>query len=296
MASTAEVSPDTLYADYPGAMRRPLLPTVRWGAVLAGVAVGISIQLALTLLGIASGLSSAAATPAHAAGILALAWTGISMLIAAFAGGYVAARMSGLKRTSDGVLHGMVCWAVTTLLFAALATSAGGAMVSGLFSGMPPASVAASANRPAAGASASGGELGAMLRRQIGGYVSPDALQSLIQSIRRGQRDQAISQMVDNIGVDEARAASVVDQALILSGSPRSASPAARVRAEKAADAAGAAVWAVFFSVALSLFLGIAGGALGAMGSRRTTWVTRVPDDGRPPAPSTSSVVPPPQR
>ena len=37
--------------------RRSLLTTIRWGAVLAGVAVGISAQLVLTLLGIASGLS-----------------------------------------------------------------------------------------------------------------------------------------------------------------------------------------------------------------------------------------------
>nr|NDG08961.1 hypothetical protein [Oxalobacteraceae bacterium] len=37
--------------------KRPLLSSIRWSAVIAGVAVGISVQLLLTLLGIASGLS-----------------------------------------------------------------------------------------------------------------------------------------------------------------------------------------------------------------------------------------------
>ena len=40
-----------------GATRRILVPTLRWGAILAGVAAGLSTQLLLAMLGLASGLS-----------------------------------------------------------------------------------------------------------------------------------------------------------------------------------------------------------------------------------------------
>jgi hypothetical protein len=233
--------------------------------VFAGVAVGVSVQLALTLLGIASGLSSTDVSQGETVGMGPLIWAGLSMLIAAFIGGYVAARMTGLKRKVDGVLHGVVAWAVTTLLFAFLATSAGGSMLSGVFSSMQTA-----ANATAA--SGNGGGVAAMLKSQIGGNVNADALKTLQQQIQAGQRDQAIQTMTGTMGVDQARASSIVDQALIMSGSPQSASPQARASADKALNVAGTAAWTVFLAVALSLALGIAGGALGAVGARRETW------------------------
>src|SRR5690606_5139321 len=107
---------------------------IRWGAVLAGVAVGLSIQLMLTLLGIATGLSSPSVSEDALPGSAPLLWAALSMLVSAFVSGYVAARMSGLKRKADGILHGAVSWAVTTLLFAALATTIGGIMVGTVFS------------------------------------------------------------------------------------------------------------------------------------------------------------------
>jgi len=77
-----------------GVYRRPLFPAIRWGAVLAGVFVGVSVQLVMTLLGIATGLASANLAAGEAMGIGPLLWAGLSMLVAAFVGGYVAARMS----------------------------------------------------------------------------------------------------------------------------------------------------------------------------------------------------------
>lgn len=259
------LEPGNSYSDFSGAIRRPLIPAIRWGAVLAGVAVGVSVQLALTLLGIASGLSSTDVAQGESVGMGPLIWAGLSMLIAAFIGGYVAARMNGLKRKVDGVLHGVVAWAVTTLLFATLATSAGGTMLSGVFSGMQ---TAASAT---ASSGAGGGVLG-MLKGQIGGNVDADALKTLQQHIQAGRRDQAIQHMTGAMGVDQARATTIVDQALIMTGSPQSASPQAQASADKALGAAGTAAWTVFLAVALSLALGIAGGALGAVGARRETW------------------------
>src|SRR3569833_1540462 len=140
--ATIHLEPGRAYAEQTMAvtgLRRPLFPAVRWGAVFAGVAVSKTEQLVLTLLGIASGLSSIDIAQGDTMGMGPLMWAGISMLSAACIGGYVAARMTGLKRKADGVLHGVVSWSVTTLLFATLATSAGGSILSGVFSNMVPA-------------------------------------------------------------------------------------------------------------------------------------------------------------
>ncbi len=251
------------------ALRRPLFPAIRWGAVLAGVAVGISVQLVLTLLGIATGLSATELTQGETMGIGPLLWAGFSMLIAAFVGGYVAARMSGLKRKADGVLHGAVSWAVTTILFAMLATSVGGTLVSGVFNNM--------SQLAQAGASGGNGSPLAALIRSQGGRLDMEAMQQLQQYLQAGQRDQAVQLVISTMGVEQGRAEAIVDQALILTGSPESASPQGRQTAESAMQDAGAAAWLVFLAVALGLAIGIGGGALGAAGARRVSWGANPP-------------------
>jgi hypothetical protein len=246
-------------------LRRPLFPAVRWGAVLAGVAVGVSVQLVLTLLGIASGLSLSSLSAIEGPATGALVWAGLSMLIAALIGTYVAGRMSGLKRKTDGVLHGVVTWAVTTLLFVFLATSAGGSLLSGLFSSLNPGTT-----------SAQGSSITNLINRQMGTNVSPESLSTLQAHISAGRRDQAINQMSSTMGVQRDRAAGIVDQALILSGSPEQASPAGRETANRAIQRAGNAAWIAFGAVALAFALSLLGGALGAMGARRITWTESV--------------------
>ncbi|HYD94881.1 MAG TPA: hypothetical protein VEC01_06115 [Noviherbaspirillum sp.] len=245
-------------------IRRPMFPAIRWGAVLAGVAVGISVQLALTLLGIATGLSSADVAEGESLGTGPLIWAGVSMLVAAFVGGYVAARMSGLKRKADGILHGAVSWAVTTIMFAVLATSVGGTLMSGVFNNMS----------QLARASAAGGgssPLAAILRSQ-GGNLDAASLRQLQQFLRTGQREQAIQLVASRTGIEPGRAAAMVDQALIITGSPEAASQQGRQTADNAVQTAGTAAWVVFLAVALALAIGIGGGALGAAGSRRVSW------------------------
>lgn len=248
------------------AARRPVLPAIRWGAVLAGVAVGISTQMVLTLLGIATGLSSTEVTQGESLGTGPLIWAGFSMLISAFVGGYVAARMSGLKRKMDGVLHGAVSWAVTTILFAMLATSIGGSLVSSVFNNM---SQIAQASTNGGG----GGEspLAALMRSQ-GGRMDPATLKQLQEYLQAGQRDQAVQLVTSRMGVEQQRAETIVDQALIVSGSPDSASPQAKQATESAMRNAGTAAWVIFLTVALALAIGIVGGTLGVAGSRRVSW------------------------
>jgi hypothetical protein len=244
--------------------RRPLFPAIRWGAIFAGVAVGLSVQLILALLGVATGLASVDVTQGNrVSGTGPLIWAAVSMLISAFIGGYVAARMSNLKRKVDGLLHGAVSWAVTTLLFVSLATSVGGSLLSGVFTNVVP---------NVAQAATSSGGVASMLKNRLGVNADPSTLRRLQNDIQAGRRDDAVELMVGSMNMDRSRAETVVDQALIVSGSPQEASPQGRETANSALRKASAAAWGVFFAVLLSLVLGVIGGLLGAMGARRTAW------------------------
>jgi hypothetical protein len=93
------------------------LPTfgLRWGAVFAGLAVGIATNIVLLLVGVAAGLAAIEVADGAGEGTVTIAagiWHTLSMMAAALAGGYVAARASGLRRTADGMLHGAVAWGV----------------------------------------------------------------------------------------------------------------------------------------------------------------------------------------
>ncbi len=277
--ATIELGPGSNYADQSlgisPLLRRPLFPAIRWGAVLAGVAVGLSTQLVLALLGIATGLSAMNVTQGNVPNATGpLLWAGLSMLISAFIGGYVAARMSGLKRKVDGILHGAVSWAVTTLLFAVLATSVTGSLLSGIFNTAAPTMARSSVG-------GGGSAIGAMLKGQLGN-VDAGTLQRLQSDIQAGRRNDAIQLMTGSMGVDRPRAETIVDQALILAGNPDQASPQSRAAAERAVDTAGTAAWMVFLAVALSLAAGIGGGMLGAVGARRTTWAPPTDISSRP--------------
>jgi hypothetical protein len=265
--SDIPLPPDAANAIATPYARRPLFPAIRWGAVLAGVAVGVSVQFVLTLLGIATGLSTADVAQGEGVGMGPLLWAGLSMLIGAFVGGYVAARMSGLKRKADGVLHGAVSWAVTTLLFATLATSVGGTLLGSVFSGM--------GQMAKTSASAPGGSPLSALMRAQGINLNADSLRQLQQYLQAGQREEAIGVITTQSGIDQNKASTLVDQALILSGSPQAASPQGRQTAENAVQGAGAAAWVVFIAVALALALGVGGGAVGAAGSRRVNWANQ---------------------
>jgi hypothetical protein len=147
-------------------------------------------------------------------------------------------------------------------MFVALATSIGGTLLSGVFNNM---------SQLASGAANNGGSpLASMVRTQLGN-MDAAAVQQFQQAIQNGQRDQAVQQLTAR-GMDQAKAAAIVDQAMIVSGKPGSASPQARETAETAVKGAGATAWVVFLAVVLALAIGIGGGALGAKASQRVNW------------------------
>jgi len=107
---------------------------VSWGAILAGTVVAMVVQIALALLGLGIGMGVMApnADAMTGLGIGAGIWLIISTLISLYIGGFVAARLAGLPSKPDGVLNGIVVWALATLLSIYLATSAAGTVVSGI--------------------------------------------------------------------------------------------------------------------------------------------------------------------
>jgi hypothetical protein len=248
-----------------GTTRRILVPTLRWGAILAGVAAGLSTQLLLAMLGLASGLSLTQLSEGVAPGSGTLLWSILSLLVAAVVGSYVAGRVSGLSRKTDGILHGVVTWSVSTLLFVLMATSLGGTLISGIFYDIGQGSAASNQ------AASSIGFVG-MLNRQIGSNLSPQDFRVLQEDILSGKRDTAISFLTTRSGLRTDKAAAIVDQALILSGQSLLASSEARVNAEQSIKAASLVAWSVFLAAALSLIASIFGGLFGATTATRVTW------------------------
>lgn len=118
-----------------------LLHKVSWGAIFAGVVVALVMQVLLTMLG--AGIGIATLDPgtgdnpeASAFSIAAGIWYVLSGIVAAFVGGYIAARMSGKTLPTTGAFHGLTTWALTTLLVLHFLTSTVGMIVGGAFSGI----------------------------------------------------------------------------------------------------------------------------------------------------------------
>lgn len=253
----------------------PRFAAIRWGAILGGVVVGLSTQLVLALLGVAAGLSAVDVTDRDIGNVSnapmwAGIWQGVSMLIASFVGGYVAARMSGLRRRSDGMLHGFVSWGATTLLFAVLSATAVGSLFGGVFN-----TITTATTQHTAGGSASISQpaLQSLLKGTDNttgqGTVNANTLRGLQQRIQAGDREGAVRYMVDDMGFSQDRASTIVDQALILSGAGDQASPQGRADAQRTVATAQIASWGLFSAVILSLLVGVGGGYAGSVGAER---------------------------
>jgi hypothetical protein len=165
---------------------------VRWAAVLSGMAVGIAMYIVFTLAGMALGVAlySPGANP-DAVPVAGAVWNVAALLVAALAGAYVAARASGLRRMADGVLHGIVTWGATTVLFAVLVSSAMGTMLGGLFGLLAPSAAldAAATERTVGVASVASGWLASaislcLIAGMLGGAVGARGARRLMKGSR----------------------------------------------------------------------------------------------------------------
>jgi hypothetical protein len=118
-----------------------LFNRVSWGAVFAGVFIALAVQFLINLLGV--GIGAAVLDPlttdnpdASTFSITGGIWFVVSGIVASFAGGYVASRLSGRPSRSTGAYHGLTAWAVTTIVVLYMLTTSVGALVGGAFAGL----------------------------------------------------------------------------------------------------------------------------------------------------------------
>lgn len=121
----------------------------RWSAILAGVAVALSLLCVLQLFGLAIGVSIVDLSDAEAfgegLGVGAVIWSIISWCASMFLGAMLTARLSGEGNEDVGLLNGVTLWAVTGLIVLALAFSGAASIVGGTFS-LASSAVSASAS------------------------------------------------------------------------------------------------------------------------------------------------------
>ena len=93
---------------------------IRWLSVYAGLIAALAILAVMSVVGIATGAASynpngAAATVGIGAGL----WGVVSAIVAFLTGGWLAARMSAVRRNGSGLLNGALVWvgALALILF-----------------------------------------------------------------------------------------------------------------------------------------------------------------------------------
>jgi hypothetical protein len=118
--------------------RTIMLNRISWGAVLAGVVTALVTQLILNMIGIGIGVATLDPTTgdnpqASTFSMAASIWWTLSGIIASFAGGYVAGRLSGRPKESTAGFHGLTAWAATTLVVFYLLTTTLGSLLGGVY-------------------------------------------------------------------------------------------------------------------------------------------------------------------
>lgn len=231
----------------------PALYSVRWAAVIAGLAVGLGVHLLLMLIGVAAGLAvfgSGERPDGSSISVAAAVWNSVSLFIAAAIGGYIAARSSGLRRTADGMLHAVASWGASMICYAFIVTAITGNTLGSMF-----------------GVAATSAGLG------IGSITAnSDAnatMTELLASIERGDRGAASRLMRDRFGMSADQADRAVDRAMAMmgrGGTPGAVTPEGVNQAAQAASAASA--WLALV-ILLSLAAGAAGGVVGIHGTRK---------------------------
>lgn len=110
------MSDNTIHPVYSEVNSGVPLKRISWSAVFAGVILSTVIYLLLAILGTAIGATTIdplkEQNPLDGLGTGAAVWTGLSMLISVGAGAFITGRLA----QREGALHGILMWAVNTLL------------------------------------------------------------------------------------------------------------------------------------------------------------------------------------
>lgn len=165
------------------------LPRISWGAVIAGVILSLIIYLIMSVLGTAIGASLLAPmsqhNPGRAFGFGSGVWVIVTTVLAVFVGSYFAGRCAPVL----GWLHGLLAWAVMTLLLVYGMTSIiGGAVSVAGNVASTTATVGAAAGNQGDGSLVDSAKQQAQtaLAAAASAVSSPDAQQDATQTAARG--------------------------------------------------------------------------------------------------------------
>jgi hypothetical protein len=97
---------------WPGALSR-----VNWGAVFAGLVIATALQVVLTVLGAAIGLTALEGEDSgRAFGIGTGLWALLIPVVTLFIGGMIAGRLATVRDRAGGFIHGALVWGLSLLL------------------------------------------------------------------------------------------------------------------------------------------------------------------------------------
>ena len=250
---------------------------VSWGAIFAGAAAAAALSLILVLLGFGLGFSAVSpwansGVSAKGLGISTIVWLAFTQIVAAGLGGYIAGRlrvkwanMHGDEVYFRDTAHGLLAWAVATLITATLVVSSVSSVVGG---GVQASASVASGAVQAAGSAAQGVKgddfgyyVDSLFRDDRPAAVSDDAAHAVVARIfartlsNDGQlaaEDRAyLAQLISQrTNLSQADAEARIDKVY---GDARKAVEDAKLKAKQAADtAAKVAAWtALWMFVAL---------------------------------------------
>jgi hypothetical protein len=280
-----------------GAIRR-----MSWGAVLAGVALTLVLQLLFSLLGIGLGLAAVDPAAVGAAGgpednpsattislTAGIYWV-VTSLIAIYAGAWVAGRLAGMPNRTDGMLHGITAWSVATLLLFYLLTSTVGSLIGGAFNlvGSAAQSVAQGAQSLAGGvaqvlpddlraqaealferAPGAAQDTAQQAQQATGTASTADAVRRVVAGVREGappqDRQAAVNLIAQQAGIPPEEAQRRLDQFQnTYRQTAAQAEQTARETAQRAAETVSqGALWSVA-ALAIGLIAAAIGGRAGA--------------------------------
>lgn len=261
-----------------------ILNKVAWGAIFAGVAASLVVQLLLNLLGVGIGAAAldigpGASNSGSAFSIGAGIWWVVAGVIAAGLGGLTAGRLAGAAPKGTAAWHGLVTWCVSTLFVVYLLSTAVGGVLGGAFNVL--GTVASGAGRAAAStasgvASVTDGDAVAKQAREL---VDPNGAQTVQESVtaylkasisgdQQGAQQakaRAVEGLARSANISPAEAQARIDRT---EANARQTYEAAKAKATRAADAArsGIATASIlgFVALVLGAFAGWFGGAAGA--------------------------------
>jgi hypothetical protein len=239
---------------------------ISWGGVFGGVLAGIGALMLLSSLGLAIGISAVDPRDpdGSAIGTGAAIWTGLTLLIALFVGGWASTRLSMLWERTTARFEGALVWVLSLILILYLAANGVSLVASGAF------------NIAGRTAQAVGGPIGALVDEQ---GMSAGSVDEIVTRLRDPGTASTLSNALGMPREEVARALTDTSNRVEAArNNPEQA--AAEVRrglssltsrarqnltdtAARAQPKASATAWVTFGALVLSLLAAVAGAAVG---------------------------------